>query len=58
MHPHNSYSVSVSAVTVREGPYTQVMEVTTLEDSEYVKTHDIGSLFLGEVEHFLGEVGS
>ena len=34
LHPYYTYSFTVSAVTVGEGPYSQPLSIQTLEDGE------------------------
>lgn len=34
LHPHYTYSISVSAVTILPGPYTEEVSITTLEDGK------------------------
>ena len=34
LHPYYTYSFTISAVTVAEGPYSQPLSLQTLEDGE------------------------
>lgn len=39
LHPYYTYSVSVAAVTVGTGPYSNVVSFTTLQDSKQFSKH-------------------
>ena len=36
LHPYYTYSVSVAAMTIRIGPYSNNISFTTLEDSKFI----------------------
>lgn len=44
LHPHTTYSVAVSAFTIREGPYAELHNVRTLEDSKCIS--ELGASYL------------
>ena len=42
LHPFYTYNISVSAVTVAAGPYTEPYTIRTLEDSKFLCSFPIG----------------